>query len=198
MARSHPYHPLALRLFHGVNSLITLLAIISGFLLYNKFDGRFGTLSVPAINEIMDIHGKLGVTLLFIFPVFALYSFHAGKKRLVQPDSLDKLTHIGKPIWWYNLHRLTNTLILIAAGFALLSGRMMQESWLPLGELNHFWYGAHLIAWLVMTLGIPLHLSMIIKVGGVPLLLSILSWQNRPGDGWQAWLRKIRSIGSRS
>jgi hypothetical protein len=175
-----------------------LLAIISGFLIYNRFDGRFGSIPLPAIDEIMDIHGKLGVILLFVFPVFALYSFHAGQKRLVQPDSLQKLTHIAKPIWWYTLHRLTNTLMLIAPGVALLSGRMMQDSWLPLREFNHFWYITHLLAWAVITLSILLHLLMIIKVGGVPLMLSIYSFYNRPGDDWQAWLRKIRSIGSRS
>lgn len=197
MARSHPYHPLALRLFHGINSLIILLAIFTGFLVYNRFDGRFGQLSLPKIDNIMGIHGTFGLALLFIFPVFALYSFHAGQKRLVQADSLSKLSQVGKPVWWYTLHRITNTLILVATSFALLSGRMMQELWLPSGEFFHFWYSAHLTAWATMTLSIPLHLSMIIKVGGVPLILSMASFYNRPGDGWGAWLRKIRSLGSR-
>ena len=197
MARSHPYHPLALRLFHGINGLIVLLAIVTGFLIYNRFDGRFGQLPLPMIDNVIGIHGTFGLTLLFVFPVFALYSFHAGQKRLVQTDSLSKLSQIGKPVWWCTLHRITNTLILVAAGFALLSGRMMQESWLPLGELFHFWYSAHLTAWAVMTLSIPVHLSMIIKVGGVPLILSMASFSNRPGDGWRAWGRKIRAIGSR-
>ena len=197
MARSHPYHPLAFRLFHGINGLIILLAIITGFLVYNRFDGRFGRLPLPILNNIIDIHGTFGLTLMFVFPVFALYSFHAGQKRLVQADSLNKLSHIGKPVWWYTLHRIINTLILVAAGFALLSGRMMQESWLPLGELFHFWYSAHLLAWAAMTLSITLHLSIIIKVGGVPLILSMASFYNRPGDSWGEWFRKIRAIGSR-
>ncbi len=197
MARSHPYHPLALRLFHGINGLIVLLAIVTGFLIYNRFDGRFGQLLLPMIDNVIGIHGTFGLTLLFVFPVFALYSFHAGQKRLVQADSLSKLSQIGKPVWWYTLHRITNTLILVAVGFALLSGRMMQESWLPLGEFFHFWYSAHLTAWAVMTLSIPVHLSIIIKVGGVPLILSMASFSNRPGDSWRAWGRKIRAIGSR-
>lgn len=197
MARSHPYHPLALRLFHSVNGLIILLAIMTGFLVYNRFDGRFGQLPLPMLDNIIGIHGTFGLTLMFVFPVFALYSFHAGQKRLVQADSLSKLSQTWKPVWWYSLHRITNTLVLVAAGFALLSGRMMQESWLPLGEFFHFWYSAHLLAWAVMTLSIPLHLLMIIKVGGVPLILSMISLYNRPGDDWGAWLRKIRAIGSR-
>lgn len=197
MARSYPYHPLALRLFHSVNGLVIVSAICTGFLVYNRFDGRFGRLPLPALDNIIGIHGTFGLTLLFVFPVFALYSFHAGRKRLVHIDSFSKLSQVGRPVWWYSLHRIINTLILIATGFALLSGRMMQESWLPLGEFFHFWYSAHLLAWMVMALSIPLHLLMIIKVGGVPLILSMISFYNRPGDGWGAWLTKIRSLGSR-
>ncbi len=194
MARSHPYQPLPLRVFHGINGLVALGAIVTGFLVYNRFDGRFGELPLPRINDIIGLHGTLGLTLMFVFPVFALYSFHAGQKRLVQADSLSKLSQFGKPIWWYSLHRLVNTLFLVGIGCALLSGRMMQESWLPLGELNHVWYSAHLIAWAVITLTVPIHLSMIIKVGGVPLLLSIASFSNRPGDNWQDWRRKFASM----
>jgi len=194
MVRSHPYQPLPLRVFHGVNGLVVLGAIVTGFLVYNSFDGRFGELPLPRINNIIDLHGTLGLTLMFVFPVFALYSFHAGQKRLVQADSLSKLSQIGKPVWWYSLHRIVNTLFLVALGCALLSGRMMQESWLPLGELDHIWYSAHLTAWAVITLTIPIHLSMIIKVGGGPLLLSILSFSNRPGDNWQDWKQKFSSM----
>jgi len=198
MARSHPYHSLALRLFHGVNSLIVLVAIATGFLIYDRFDGRFGKLSLPTIDSIITIHGKVGLILLLAFPIFALYSFHRGQKRLVQADSLSKLSQVGKPIWWYTLHRITNTLVLIAVGLALLSGRIMQASWLFLGEFEHFWYSMHLMMWAILVFFIPLHLTMIIKVGGVPLLLSMISFYARPGDTWEAWLRKIRSIGMRS
>jgi hypothetical protein len=50
----------------------------------------------------------------------ALYSFHAGRRRLVQADSVAQLAEVGKPIWWYSLHRIVNTLLLLAATFALV------------------------------------------------------------------------------
>ena len=88
MPQSRPYQPLLLRLLHGVNAAIALLAILSAFLVYNTYDGRFGKVPVPQIADIIGIHGTFGKMLLLgIMPTFALYSFHAGQKRLVQPDS---------------------------------------------------------------------------------------------------------------
>jgi hypothetical protein len=65
---------------------------------------------------------------LLIFPAFAIYAFHRGQKRLMQPDSLGKLAQVGKPIWWYTLNRVTNTLALLALTFALFSGKAMTLS----------------------------------------------------------------------
>jgi len=45
MSRSAPYQPLLLRLFHNAHALLVLGALITGFWVYNTYDGRFGTLS---------------------------------------------------------------------------------------------------------------------------------------------------------
>jgi hypothetical protein len=116
-------------------------------------------------------------------------------KDLDPSDSLNKLTQFGKPIWWYSLHRLVNTLTLFALTFALYSGRMMDSKWLPEGELNHFWYYAHLLSWLIMVVCLVLHLLMTAKVGGVPLLLSILKWGFREQDSPKLWLSQLRQWG---
>ncbi|MBD2567107.1 cytochrome b/b6 domain-containing protein [Anabaena lutea] len=187
MNRSAPYQPLILRILHGLSGILAIGAIISGFLVYNTFDKRFGQIPIPKINPIQDIHGTLGLFFLILLPVFALYSFHAGKRRLLQPDSIQKLTQIGKPTWWVSLQRLVNTKILIAAVLAVISGRMMKEEWLPTGELDHIWYYLHLIAWVIMICFVAIHVLMSAKVGGVPLLLSILSWKFRPEDSPANW-----------
>jgi hypothetical protein len=200
MLRNRPYQPLLLRLLHGVNGLLIIGAIITGFLVYNTYDGRWGKLPIPHLSEIQDIHGTIAVTFFLIFPAFALYSFHSGEKRLLQPDSVKNLGKINQQIGWYSWHRLVNTLMLIAAILAAFSGRTMKEEWLPNGELNHPGYYLHLFSWLVMLLCLVFHLLMVAKVGGLPLIVSMFNWQVRPQDSprhWKAntlnWLQKQKS-----
>jgi hypothetical protein len=193
MSRSAPYQPLWLKILHGVSGILAIAAIITGYLAYNTFDGRFGKLAIPRIGAIIDIHGTFAVFFFFVFPAFALYSFHAGNKRLLQEDSLQNLTQFGRPIWWVSLQRITNTLMLIASVLAVLSGRMMKEEWLPTGELNHSWYYLHLIGWVVMVSCLAIHILMSSKVGGVPLLLSIFSWKVRPEDSPTQWSSRLQN-----
>ncbi|MTJ47525.1 cytochrome b/b6 domain-containing protein [Dolichospermum sp. UHCC 0259] len=191
MNRSAPYQPLIFRILHGISGILGIGAIISGFLVYNTFDKRFGYIPIPKINPIQDIHGTLAVFFLILFPFFAVYSFHAGKRRLLQPDSIQNLSQFGNPIWWVSLQRLVNTKMLLAAVLVVVSGRMMKEEWLPLGELDHIWYYAHLIAWVIIILCLAIHILMSAKVGGVPLLLSILSWKFRPEDSPANWYSRL-------
>jgi hypothetical protein len=198
MRRSQPYQPSLLRFLHGINTLVAVLAIITSFWVYKTFDGRFGRLPLPEINDIIGIHGTLGLTFLLMMPVFALYSFHVGHQRLVQSDSFAKLAQVGKPIWWYSLHRIVNTLMLLAATWALITGRMMKEEWLPTREFYHIWYQLHLSGWAILVVCLAIHLLMGIKVGGLPLIVSMFSFKNRPNDSPTTWLQQIRSLFNRS
>lgn len=198
MPQPKPYQPSLLRFLHGVNALIALLAIITSFWVYNTFDGRLVKLPLPEINDIIGIHGTFGLAFLLMMPAFALYSFHVGHKRLVQSDSLTKLTQIGKPIWWYSLHRIVNTVMLLAATWALITGRMMKEEWLPTGELNQIWYQLHLVGWVILVICLVIHLLMSIKIGGLPLIVSMFEFKYRPEDSPATWLQQIRSFFSRS
>ena len=187
MKSTQPYQPLILRILHGLTGLFLIAAILTAFWTYNTYDGRWGRIPLPSLREIEGIHGTFGLYTLLIFPAFVLYAFHRGQKRLVQPDSFAKLAQVGKPIWWYTLNRFTNTFALLALTFALFSGKMMDETWLPKGELDHTWYYAHLVAWVIMVVAIALHLLMNAKVGGVTLLLSMLNWQFRDKDSPALW-----------
>ncbi len=198
MPQPKPYQPSLLRLLHGVNALIALFAIITAFWVYNSFDGRLIKLPLPEINDIIGIHGTFGLALLFMIPVFALYSFHIGHKRLIQPDSLAKLKQVGKPIWWYSLHRIVNTVMLLAATWALITGRMMKEEWLPTREFDHLWYQLHLAGWVILVVGLVIHLLMSVKVGGLPLIVSMFEFKYRPEDSPATWIQQIRAFFSRS
>lgn len=191
MSRSRPYQPLLLRLIHGVNGLVAVLAIISSFLVYEIYDGRLVKLYLPQIPNIIGLHGTFGLILLLWMPLMAWYSFHGGANRLIQTNSLNKLSEFGKPVWWYSLHRLVNTLILIATTWALITGRQMKEEWLPAGELDRLPYYLHLSSWIILVVCIGLHVFISLRVGGVPLIVSMFSWGYRPGDSPRAWLKKI-------
>lgn len=187
IAPSRPYQPFLLRVLHGLTGLFLLAALFTAYWTYDTYDGRWGGIPLPPLREMEGIHGTVGLWTLLIFPAFVLYAFHRGQRRLLQPNSLGKLVQVGTPIWWYTLNRLVNTLSLVSLTFALFSGKMMDETWLPKGELTHGWYYAHLISWLVMVSTIALHLLMNAKVGGSPLLLSMLTGQFRDKDSPALW-----------
>ncbi|MBD2189775.1 cytochrome b/b6 domain-containing protein [Pseudanabaena mucicola] len=192
MSRTIPYQPVLLRLLHIAIAILVFASLITGFMVYDRFDKRFGTLNLPVIPNTQGIHGTIALTFLIVLPIFAIYCFHVGYRRLVQKDSLNQLQSVGKPIWWVSLQRLTNTLILVSATFAAITGRMMKEEWLPSGELDRAWYIGHLIAWLVMLISVAMHLLMSAKVGGLPLLLSIYNWKIRAEDIPNAWFNNIQ------
>lgn len=190
--RFRPYQPLLLRLLHGLTGLFVILALFTAFWTYQVYDGRWLNVSMPDLKSIEGIHGTFGLYSLLIFPLFAVYAFHRGQNRLVQADSLPQLSQVGAPIWWYTLHRLANTLMLLSLTFALFSGKMMSEKWLPNGELYHTWYYAHLLSWVVLVVCLGLHLLMSAKVGGRPLLLSMLDWHFLAKDSPSLWLPQMR------
>ncbi|AFZ51813.1 cytochrome b/b6 domain-containing protein [Dactylococcopsis salina] len=188
-----PYQPFLLRFLHSAIAFFVLAAIITAFWTYDTYDGRWGGLPLPKWSDIEGIHGTFGLWSLLIFPIFVFYAIHRGQRRLIQSSFVRELNKIGKPIWWYNLHRLTNTLAIFALSFALFSGKMMDEKWLPRGELNHGWYYAHLISWVVLVIAIALHSLMGLKVGGKPLLLSMFHWQFRSKDSPFLWGTQVKT-----
>ncbi|MBD1918608.1 MULTISPECIES: cytochrome b/b6 domain-containing protein [Cyanophyceae] len=193
MSKLIPYQPLVLRLLHSIAGLLAIGALITGFWVYNTYDGRYGSIPLPLLPDIQGIHGTFGLFFLLIFPALAIYSFHWGYQRLLFPDFWARLTYqVGKPGWWVNLQRLLNTAMLLAATLAVVTGRMMQEAWLPAGELYHVWYRLHLTAWLVLVVTLLGHIAMSLKVGGVPLLLSMVQTQYRPEESPSLWIGYLR------
>ncbi|MGL5033694.1 MAG: cytochrome b/b6 domain-containing protein [Microcystaceae cyanobacterium] len=192
MSLSTPYQPILLRILHGAIAILTFLALISGFWVYNTYDKRWGSLNLPRLDAIQDIHGTIALTFLLILPVFVLYSFRIGYRRLVQEQSFQHLTEIGKPIWWVSIYRIANTLTLLSATLAVITGRMMKEEWLPAGEIFHPWYIAHVTAWFCVLISVAFHLLLGTKIGGVSLLISMFNWQKSSEDKLSNWLKEIR------
>lgn len=199
MPKSAPYQPLFLRLIHGLGGILAIGAIITGFWVYDMYDKRFGNLSLPQLSDSQGIHGTFGLFFLLVSVPLAIYSFHWGQKRLIQSDWASRTSRdIGQPIWWITLHRMTNTLMLLATAFAVFTGRTMKEEWLPAGELHHIWYNLHLLGWVLLVLSLLLHILMAVKVGGTPLLLSMVSVRYRPDDSPKLWISRLRQLWKRS
>jgi hypothetical protein len=192
MLRTHPYQPVLLRILHGIAAALLVLALISGFWVYNTYDKRWGSLALPTLGDIQGIHGTIALTFLLFLPFFAFYSFHVGYRRLIQEQSFSQLKQIGQPVWWISVHRFANTLMLLAATFAVVTGRMMKEEWLPAGELYRQWYLAHLVAWACVFISLLLHMLMGAKVGGVPLLISMFNWKTRGEDRLLSWPQEVK------
>lgn len=191
MSVSRPYQPLLLRLLHGLTGLCAIAAIVTAYWTYTTYDNRWGGLPLPRWSAIEGIHGTFGLWTLLLFPVFAIYALRRGQKRLLQPESGRHLQLIGKPVWWYTLHRTANSLMLLALTVALFSGKMMDSTWLPMGELNHVWYTLHLLSWVLLVVALALHLLLSAKIGGTPLLLSIVDWRFRQPDHPRHWWPQI-------
>lgn len=195
MPATKPYQPLLLRLFHNVTALLILGAALTGFLVYDSWDRRWGGLGLSTANRsYIDIHGTFGWFLSFIvLPIFVIYCLNAGRKKLIQGNALTQLTQqVGKPIWWVNAQRLTNTLMLVASILAVLSGKFQDENWLPQGQKDHVWYYVHLLGWCGVIGAIALHFLLSAKVGGLPLLLSIIDTQFRPEEHPKHWPHQLQ------
>ena len=187
-----PYQPVLLRLLHNAIALLVFSALITGYIIYDRFDKRWGSLNLPTFRDPQGLHGTIALAFWILLPIFGLYCFHIGDRHLVRKDSFTELKNINKPIWWISLHRLTNTLTLVSATLAVVTGRMMKEQWLPNQELDHVWYYGHLLSWLLMIVSIAFHLLMSVKIGGLPLLLSMLKWQIQAKDTPKSWFRKFK------
>ncbi len=155
-----------MRLLHGLTALLVPFAWLTGLLVYNRYDGRFGRLPLLLSQDWVDIHGTVGVLLWPVALLFGLYALGPGFARLRRP---------------------ANALTLAALALAVGSGKLMQEQWLRQGELQHLVYGVHLLAWLLIALAVLLHLGGVLQLGGLPLARSMFHPALQRGDQPRDW-----------
>jgi hypothetical protein len=166
-----PYQPSLLRLLHGATVLFVMGAWMTGFLVYNRFDGRWGRLPLALSGDWIDIHGTVAVVLWPLALVFALYAVTLGRQRLRRPG---------------------NMIALLALALAVGSGKLMQEDWLEDGELGHGVYTVHLLAWLTVAGAAVSHVGSVWARGGRPMAASMVSLELRSGDRPRDWFSQIR------
>ena len=193
MPKSFPYQPFIFRLLHAAHGSLVLLSMGTGFWLYNTWDGRFGQLPLPkAGSDWFNIHHTIGEAVTITFIVFFFYSLFAGRRRLIQAKSIKQLPHLNKPLGQYALHRLINTGLLGMLILSLLSARQFGGAKVLVeGEWNNVWYGLHLFAWASVVVLVLLHLVMSFKIGGWPLVRSMMDSRIRSKDSPKQWPRRL-------
>jgi hypothetical protein len=169
MAR--PYQPSLLRLFHGATALLVGLAWLSGLLLFNQYDHRWGQLPLPNPGEEgIEWHGTVGLVLIGVSLLFVLVSYGLRRRTLANPS---------------------NGLALVALSLALGSGWFMQEGWMVEGGSQHLVYNLHLLGWILLLVAVAMHLLEHGRRGGWQLLRSMLSLRMQRGDQPRHWLRQL-------
>ncbi|MGB3789849.1 MAG: cytochrome b/b6 domain-containing protein [Phormidesmis sp.] len=192
MPKSRPYQPLIFRLLHTINGTLALGSIATGFWLYNTWDHRFGQLPLPkADSQWFDIHHNIGEMVTAAFALFFFYSLFAGRRRLIQPKSVKQLPHLNKPSGQYALHRLVNTGLLGMLILSLISARQFGGARILVeGEWN-VWYNLHVFAWASIVVLLLSHILLSFKVGGWPLLQSMIDRHVRPKDSPKQWPQRL-------
>lgn len=199
MSRSKPYQTLIFRCLHAGQGILAILGAATGYWLFNTWDHRWGHLSfLPRTPDWgVELHENIGGLFSGAIALFIVYSVWAGHRRLVQRNSLSQLTKVGKPAWWYTLHRLVNTGLLIVGILVVLSGDALEDDALMGGRFSGIAYSLHLIGWIGMMWLTLCHFLLSLKVGGAPLLLSVLSTKVRPKDTPTYWPHKLLAEVSR-
>ena len=197
MARTQPYQSLIFRLLHAGQGILAVLGMLTGYWLLNTWDPRFGGLPFPrATASAIHWHENIGGVFSGAIAIFILHSLWAGRRRLIQPRSFKQLTrggnHVGKPAWWYALHCLVNTSLLIFGSLAVMSGDDLGQTVMENGVFSDGGYALHVLSWLGLLLGTLLHILLSIKVGGVPLVLSVASFKVRAKDHPRHWPQRLQ------
>ena len=191
MARQ-PYQTLIFRCLHGSQGLLATAGMLTGYWIYNTWDQRFGHIPFPGATEaIVELHEGIGGLFVSLCILFIGYSLFAGQRRLVQAKSLQQLGKVGHPIWWYSLHRFVNTGLLIMGLLIIASGDALSDNVLEQGASTDLAYTLHLVAWAGMVLLTVAHVGLSLKVGGMPLVLSVVNMRVRSSDSPSRWPQRF-------
>lgn len=117
-----------------------------------------------------------------------------GRATPYQPSLLRLLhgiTALFVPLAW-----LSGLLVLINHDgrwllLAIGSGKLMDEDWLRTGELEHWPYHLHLLAWMIISGAVIWHVGDVVRRGGLPLAGSMVKLTVRESDRPRHWPKQL-------
>lgn len=172
------------RLVHAVHGLTVLLLLVTGLQSYNVWDQGFGL--IPKVFTLGTWAGNpkaLHIAFAWLFLAngfgFSVYQVVSGRKKLFQTQDAAVLVASVRnwQRWNYALHRYINTALTWLSTLFAFTGLIL-TNWAGMGIWASVLGGQSLIRSTHLGLGpllgliILVHLSLMLKVGGVPLVLS--------------------------
>jgi thiosulfate reductase cytochrome b subunit len=185
------------RVVHGIHALMVLLLLVTGLQAYNLLDQELG--KIPSLFTLgtwisTPILWHIAFAWLFLLNGmgFLLYTLAGGNRKHFTDKDAQRLLN---PVqnwqgWSYAIHRYLNTALGCLSALAGLSGLILLN-WGGLGAWANFLGGTRFLRSLHLGLA-PLfgvfllgHIGLILRVGGVPLLLSAF-FQSSPDEKGQS------------
>jgi thiosulfate reductase cytochrome b subunit len=172
------------RVVHAVHGLSVLLLLVAGLQSYNVWDQGFGP--IPKVFTLGTWAGNpkaLHIAFAWLFLAnglgFSLYQVVSGEKKLFRAQDAEVLVASVQnwQRWNYALHRYINTALTWLSTLFAFTGLIL-TNWGGMGTWasglggEGFIRSMHLGLVPFLGLIILAHLGLMLKVGGVPLVLS--------------------------
>jgi thiosulfate reductase cytochrome b subunit len=172
------------RVVHAVHGLTVLLLLVTGLQSYNAWDQGFGL--IPRVFTLGTWVGNpkaLHIAFAWLFLAnglgFSLYQVISGGKKLFREQDAEVLVASVQnwQRWNYALHRYINTALTWLSTLFAFTGLILSNwggmgIWASILGGEGFIRSMHLGLVPFLGLIILAHLSLMLKVGGVPLVLS--------------------------
>jgi thiosulfate reductase cytochrome b subunit len=172
------------RVVHAVHGLAVLLLLFTGLQSYNVWDQGFGL--VPKVFTLGTWAGNpkaLHIALAWLFLAnglgFSLYQAISGGKKLFREQDAEVLVASVQnwQRWNYALHRYINTALTWLSTLFAVTGLILTNwggmgLWASVLGGDSFIRSVHLGLVSFLSLVVLAHLLLMVKVGGVPLVLS--------------------------
>ncbi len=172
------------RVVHAVHGLAVLLLLFTGLQSYNAWDQGFGL--IPKVFTLGTWAGNpkaLHIALAWLFLTnglgFSLYQAISGGKKLFREQDAEVLvTSVQNwQRWNYALHRYINTALTWLSTLFAVTGLILTNwggmgLWASILGGDSFIRSVHLGLAPFLGLVVLAHLLLMVKVGGVPLVLS--------------------------
>jgi thiosulfate reductase cytochrome b subunit len=183
-AMSIPKQNNLFRVVHAIHSLTILLLLITGLQSYNVWDQGFGLIAkVFTLGTWSGNPKALHLAFSWLFLAngfgFSVYQVISGRKKLFQAQDAEVLVASVQnwQRWNYALHRYINTALTWLSTLFAFTGLVLSNwggmgMWASVLGGQSFIRSLHLGLVPFLGLIILAHLGLMLKVGGVPLILS--------------------------
>jgi thiosulfate reductase cytochrome b subunit len=172
------------RVVHSIHGLVTVLLMVTGLQVYNLLDKELGKIpSLFTLGTWSSNPREWHIALAWLFLLngigFLIYTQYDKRRKLFQDKDAERMINPVKnwQVWNFALHHYINTALGSLCFLAGLSGLILMN-WMGMGAWANYLGGERFLLSLHLGLAplfgllILVHIGLVLKVGGLPLLLS--------------------------